>query len=147
MKVFVSEAFLQGKYRTHLKILFPCKEPTPSAFRGNQVNKINNQQLILQNYPKYFIFISRYIMKERLKMDIEFYHFAKQRLFKQWKRINDEGLQRNLSDKNISFFPEKPQGWGYWRLDNRYDDKQEDPILCLTFILAMRVLLFLHISC
>ena len=30
----------------------------------------------------------RNIMEERLKIDIELYNFAKQRLFKQWKKIN-----------------------------------------------------------
>ena len=36
-----------------------------------------------------FITPYRDIMKDRLKIDIEFYHFAKQRLLKQWKSIND----------------------------------------------------------
>ena len=44
-------------------------------------------------------------MKDRLKMDIEFYHFAKQRLFTQWKRINDQGLQiRDTLEKLPVFF-------------------------------------------
>ena len=33
---------------------------------------------------------ARKIIKERLKIDIELYNFAKQRLFKQWKKINEE---------------------------------------------------------
>ena len=32
------------------------------------------------------------MMEDRLEIDMEFYDFAKQSLFKQWERINNAGL-------------------------------------------------------
>ena len=114
--ISVMEQYLPGNYPSHVLILWYQLE-LQNSFRGQQQKQRTHPRKLTETLiqpqaikpcinmlvslnSSFSVFFFRDILKRRLHLDVDFYEFAKQRLFMQWNRIihhqSDESWEKKF---------------------------------------------------